>query len=725
MSDKAVNSPHILVVDDDREIVEGFKIILEEEGFTFSGEYNGHSALSSLEKNDFDFAFIDGLLPGMDGFQLIAKMRETDKGPKLPIVMISGVFRASNHAREATEKFKLIDYLEKPVGPSKIIQILKNHFNNEYPGKSKVTQKTTADPNAPVFNDYFLYQQSKCPLQGSLENIPFPVLFHQIFERKKTGQLLIQNQRAKKLLSFDKGRIIALRSNIVNECLGQLLLTTGQITEESFKQTFELMKKTGQRQGDLLLQAGAITSLQLSESLKEQFENKLYNIFTWKTGAFQFKETSKLPPQHMDIQIHPYSMIKEGIKRNVAQQTVNKWLMPYTSSLIEATENCQDKMRRCGFTLKEVRFASELKGNEPLEEILVNPIKNKEAMKIFALTLIAIEAWRVSQPDRVGSSSSSLFTLDNVKEGAKSTLKAHTDHLLKGTQNQPEQQTLQDVAGTSSSIKQLDPQAIEEMALVSAMQRMTDEQKAYYKELYEFNKSLKDKNYFEIFDADQKELDKADIKKKFLNLAKHYHPDTIPHQEVPEIKKVADELFTLLGKARETITNDKKRAEYLDYLNGGGNEDATEEVAKILASEQHFYNGQTAARRKDWSTAAKHFEDAIDLNPNEGEFFAELGWAKFNMSGNDMVARQEAMENINKGLELAPKLANAYYYLGVIYKASDNLQKAAENFIAAVKTDKKHTKAKSEIHLLKMRKAQKDKEKNSKKSLLSFFNKNK
>jgi len=723
MSDSNMTStPHILVVDDDHEIVKGFKIILEDEGFTVTGEYNGKSALESMEKNNFDFAFIDGLLPGMDGFQLIAKIREMPKGLKLPIIMISGVYRASNHAREAMEKYHLIDYLEKPVGPPQIISALKQNLKDRYPRKPSQKSKAITDPNAPLINDYYLYDQTKISLQGALDQTPFPTLLNQIFDRKKTGQLLVTYNKAKKLISFDQGRVIAIRSNIVSECLGQLLLSTGQITKDAFDTTFDQMKQTGQRQGDLLMQAGAITSLQLSEALKEQFEGKLYNIFAWKNALFQFKQTNKLPPQHSEIKIHPRNMVKEGIKRNISQKTLNQWLMPYASSLVEANEDCQNRMRQCGYTLKELRFASELSGTEPLEEVLINPIKSQEAMKSFAFTLIAIGAWSISQPNRYVTSVGTTMGIDSIKDGGKSTLKVHTDHLMKETQHL-KQPTLQDVAGSSNQIPQIDADQIEKMEVVAAMQRMNKEQQKYYKELYEFHKTLKEKNYFEIFDSEQK-VDKGEIKKKFLQLAKQYHPDTIPHQEVPEIKKVADELFTLLSKARDTITNNQKRTEYIDYLSGGGNEDATEEVAKILASEQHFYNGQTAARRKDWPTARKYFEDAIELNPDEGEFHAELGWAHFNMSGNDMVARQEATAHIEHAIELSPKLANAYYYLGSIHKAAGNLQQATENFIQTYKLDKKHTKAKSEIHLLKVRRANKSKDKSSK-GLFSFLNKKK
>ena len=211
------------------------------------------------------------------------------------------------------------------------------------------------------------------------------------------------------------------------------------------------------------------------------------------------------------------------------------------------------------------------------------------------------------------------------------------------------------------------------------------------------------------------------IKTNFLAQAKLYHPDSISFAEIPAIRQLADEIFTMVSTANEVLTNEKKRAKYVEYLADGGAEDATEEVAKILVGEQHFHSAQAAVRRKDWVEAKRSIQEAIKLAPNEAEFYSELGWAHFNLNPRDMVARQEAISYVEKAIEMNSKLANAYFYLGSIHKATGNTRQAAEYFIETLRTDRKHVRAKSEVRLLRMRKDEKLKSKKG--GILGFLKK--
>ena len=114
MPPAAKDKLRILVVDDDRDLAKGFEDLLVAEGFEVHCEYNGKAAIEHFRERYYDLAFVDGLLPGMDGFKLCGEMRWVKHGERMPIIMISGVYRASSHANDAINKFRLADYLENP-----------------------------------------------------------------------------------------------------------------------------------------------------------------------------------------------------------------------------------------------------------------------------------------------------------------------------------------------------------------------------------------------------------------------------------------------------------------------------------------------------------------------------------------------------------------------------------------------------------------------------------
>jgi len=699
----------VLVVDDDRNFVKGFLTLLEEEGFEGFGEYNGKSGIDTFKEKGFDAVFVDALLPGLDGFKLCGEIRWTDQGSKVPIVMISGVYRASSHARQAIDKYKVMDYLEKPISPGVIIQTLRKIFGRQYP-RPEMSPLEEDSVLRKIINTYFIYDQNRTPLVGKLADVPLPILLNQFHVRKLTGQLLVSWGKAKKILLFDRGRPVSISSNIISECLGQIMMRQGILSKEIYEQSIALMKSTGRKQGEILMELGAITSLQLTESLKNQFDQKLFSIFAWNEATYSFKAHDELPPVLNTFDHHPYRIIRDGMLNMIAETQIDSWLKPYLTSSIHAGQDCEKIMQQGGFNLKETRFALVQEGNETLGDLLTLPMKTATEMKAFLMTLIAIQALLPDPPAVVEEEEDKpLFA-----KGQINPIKAHADMIFSSGA---------DDSGASSAANAVSVNEIEDQTVKNTAESMPEEQKAFYLKLYEKKKELRGKNYFEIFDGDRKTA-ADDIKKAFVTMAKEFHPDVNPYQNVPEIKALVDEIFTLISKAHETLTNRTKRSEYLDYLSGGGNQDASAEVARILASEQHFHEAQMAGKRRDWTGAKQSLQEAIKLNPNEAEFYAELGWAHFNLSPRDMVGRQEAMRYLTKAVELNPRLANAYFYIGSIHKAGGDTSKAAENYLKVLEIDPRHIRAASEVRLLKMRKIEKMQD-DKKKNLFSFslFNK--
>lgn len=112
---------HILVVDDEKNIRESLKIILEMEGYKVSCAENGLSAQRMLQIADFDMGIFDLKMPGMDGLELLSWLKE--KAKKLPVVMIS----AFGQVDDAVKALKMgaEDYITKPFDPEILLEKIK------------------------------------------------------------------------------------------------------------------------------------------------------------------------------------------------------------------------------------------------------------------------------------------------------------------------------------------------------------------------------------------------------------------------------------------------------------------------------------------------------------------------------------------------------------------------------------------------------------------------
>ncbi|MFQ5601169.1 MAG: sigma-54-dependent transcriptional regulator [Candidatus Krumholzibacteriia bacterium] len=113
---------HVLVVDDEQNIQRSLELILGGIGFDVASAASGEAALILVEKGAPDVAFLDINLPGMDGIEVLRRLRESD--PDLPVIMISG-HATIERAVEAT-RLGAFDFVEKPFSRDRIVLLARN-----------------------------------------------------------------------------------------------------------------------------------------------------------------------------------------------------------------------------------------------------------------------------------------------------------------------------------------------------------------------------------------------------------------------------------------------------------------------------------------------------------------------------------------------------------------------------------------------------------------------
>src|SRR5262245_44916772 len=114
--------PHILVVDDEQGVRTSLAGILEDEGFQASSVASAEECLDLLDRRDFAVVLLDVWLPGIDGIELLDRIRKA--APLTSVVMISG--HASIETAVRATKLGAFDFLEKPLSLEKTLVVVKN-----------------------------------------------------------------------------------------------------------------------------------------------------------------------------------------------------------------------------------------------------------------------------------------------------------------------------------------------------------------------------------------------------------------------------------------------------------------------------------------------------------------------------------------------------------------------------------------------------------------------
>lgn len=135
--------PVIFVVDDDGQIREAIRGLLEGDGFVIEDYPDSESFLKSYRPGGEACLLIDALLPGMDGFGLLHHLNEC--GYRLPAVMITGNGDVSMAVRAM--KAGAIDFIEKPIGHEELLAGIRRAFEQSQDRKKVLMWREAAGRN--------------------------------------------------------------------------------------------------------------------------------------------------------------------------------------------------------------------------------------------------------------------------------------------------------------------------------------------------------------------------------------------------------------------------------------------------------------------------------------------------------------------------------------------------------------------------------------------------
>jgi DNA-binding response OmpR family regulator len=100
----------ILVVDDDRELIEGLRMVLERQGYHVIQAHDGHQGKQMIYNHHPDLVILDMMMPRMGGYPVLEHFRGKTEAP--PIIMITAN-EGSRHKAYA-EYLGVVDYIRKP-----------------------------------------------------------------------------------------------------------------------------------------------------------------------------------------------------------------------------------------------------------------------------------------------------------------------------------------------------------------------------------------------------------------------------------------------------------------------------------------------------------------------------------------------------------------------------------------------------------------------------------
>jgi phosphate regulon transcriptional regulator PhoB len=113
----------ILVVEDDRDIVEMVEYNLKQEGYTAIHAYNGEKGIELAEEGKPDLIILDLMLPAIDGFEVCKRLKQQPSTSRIPIIILSAKSRETD--KVVGLELGADDYVTKPFSPRELLARIK------------------------------------------------------------------------------------------------------------------------------------------------------------------------------------------------------------------------------------------------------------------------------------------------------------------------------------------------------------------------------------------------------------------------------------------------------------------------------------------------------------------------------------------------------------------------------------------------------------------------
>lgn len=108
-------SKNVLIVDDEQDVCDVLRVVLERRGITVRTAYDGHEALDEIDRQRPDLILLDLKMPRLNGYQLFAQLKSDPRHQSIPILVITALTQESDRDDEEWARRMGADgFLTKP-----------------------------------------------------------------------------------------------------------------------------------------------------------------------------------------------------------------------------------------------------------------------------------------------------------------------------------------------------------------------------------------------------------------------------------------------------------------------------------------------------------------------------------------------------------------------------------------------------------------------------------
>jgi curved DNA-binding protein CbpA len=547
-----------------------------------------------------------------------------------PVVLITGCSPTPAY-RDRAKSLGALEMITKPIPLTDLLAVVARCASEKKLEASAVAQTEvgSADPKRSV------------GLSGSLEQLPIPALLHHLHGLRATGVLHLANGKKRKWIQLSDGYPRAVRSNLLNECLGNFLVRNGTISQAAFAES-RRRTRPGRLQGEILVAMEILSESEITATLRSQADEKLFEIFGWESGTYRFEKGAGLERANsLGLERSPANLILRGVRDRFPVKKIEDFICSNADRFLAHADSPFYQFQEVDLDAHHEELLAGLDGSKRLAEFLQADEDLKRTLyALLAFGLLELQGGGAQQPGR------------QPRRSARPPKRCEDDQLISRLMVQVEH--------------------------------------------------MRSQSCFEILGIGES-ASEDETRAAFEREAERLHPDRYSRSG-EAVAHLAKEVFAQLRVAYQTLMDPRRRTEYLLNQRRNERDVARrEESHRALEAETQFQQGQRFLAERAYEQALGSFGQALELYPAAGEYHAHYGWALHMCHPDEPAIAAEAIEHVRRGIKLAAHRETSYLFLGRLCKATGRIAAAEKLFTRAVQIQPGCVEALRELRLIDMR----------------------
>ena len=455
------------------------------------------------------------------------------------------------------------------------------------------------------------------PLKGNTSDAGLPKVLAFLNRQRKTGTLFLKTPAFTKKVYLLKGDAIFASSTYADDRLGEMLIKAGKITIEQYDESVRLLKKTGKRQGAILVELGYITPKDLFWGVKYQVREIIYSIFLLGDADYEFIEGEIPENEVITLKLSMGNLIYEGVRR------IDNWTrirneLPGTDAVLGLSSDPVSLFQDVEISPQDRKLLSAIDGIKTVKEVIDSSwIGSFEGMKVLYV----------------------LWSIGVIEEKKKSAEKV---------------------------------EEIEEtVSLEEILQPVSEDENAFLKKVDELYSSLGRLTPYQLLEVDGT-YDEETVKRNYYRLTREFHPDRYFSSADPSIKDKLTSIFDALTNAYSKLAGQKRPGQITMP-------ESLKEQTFTGNGEKRFKQGVQEFRGGNFSGAVELFRSAAESDPKNPKYWSYLSLSLTKVPRGIKDAESALLEAIKIEPANADHYVNLgliYLRQGAKEKASEQFSKA-------------------------------------------------